>query len=88
MLNFIKERGVLFGAVLFGIIITYKSWVYAITGLRDKEIIVWSKNTNITKLKGSKAVYFALFWLMIAILLTLIIIKFIYLLALDPKTLL
>lgn len=83
MLNFIKDRKVLFGAVLFGMMLTYKTWAYAIAGLRNKEIIVWGGNTAIIKLKGRKATYFALFWLAIAILLTLVIIRFIYLLVLN-----
>ena len=88
MENFIKERGALLGATLFILTLTYSVWAYAITGLRNKEISVWSKNGVITKLKGKRAVYFSLFWLVIAILLTLVTMKFIYLFAVHPKELL
>lgn len=86
--NFLREREVLLGALLFVLFITYKTWIYSISGLRNKKITVWNKGVSVTTLKGKKAVYFSLFWFVIAVLLTLVLSKLLYVLILRPEELL
>lgn len=86
--DFIKEREVLLGALFFVLFLTYKILRYSINGLRNKKITVWSKGVFITSLEGKKAIYFSLFWFVVAILLVLILLKFLYIFISSPNELL
>lgn len=86
--DFMEERKALFGVSLFVLFLTYKVWIYAISGLRNKKITVWHKGFAVTTLEGKKAKYYSLFWLVAAIILTFVLVKFFYLFLKDPRDLL
>ena len=80
--NYRSEQAPVTLFAITGCIILFK---YALSGLKNKQIYVGKGGS--VKLEGRPATLFALFWLIMAILFTLVTAKVIYLYIFNPRSL-
>lgn len=83
--SLIQSRESQLGVLLFISILTSRAWVYALSGLKNKQITLWDKGVAYAKLEGRRARFLASFWLVIAFLLTSVVAKLMYELVIDLK---